>query len=457
MKSRDLLELAGRNLREAILRNSLTTLGIAVGVASLVAMLSLGVGLQQMINKRMTRSGLFNAVFVTQRQNFRGFGEGPRRGSAAPGANDESRPLDDAALELFKKVTDVVDAYPEIRVASEVHFEQASRMAFFAGLPTSAAADDAFEGMKGRFFSSPSAEETILQVEFARDLKPDTDSLIGQDLVLRYMERQPLPPDKKASSRSSAGWGFAVVPRERKLRIVGIIETSPGAGFGGFGRGGAFVPLALAQNLRSVQNTDIRSMLRAASTDTPPAVTYSSVTVRAKTAAQVPAVENTIKQMGFGTFSLLDATRNLRRVFAIIDLFLGIFGSLALAVASLGIINTLVMAILERRREIGILKALGAGDQDVRQLFFAEAGAMGIIGGALGVFLGWLMGQAINFGTKIYLSRLNPPVPPETVCAVPWWLVGGAIGFATMVSLVAGMYPASRAARLNPVEALRYE
>ncbi len=92
--------------------------------------------------------------------------------------------------------------------------------------------------------------------------------------------------------------------------------------------------------------------------------------------------------MGFAAFSLIDVTRNLRTFFAIFDMFLGIFGSLALAVASLGIINTLVMAILERRREIGVLKALGAADRDVRRLFFAEAGVMGLAGGLFGVRVG---------------------------------------------------------------------
>src|SRR6202000_1083719 len=104
-------------------------------------------------------------------------------------------------------------------------------------------------------------------------------------------------------------------------------------------------------------------------------------------------VEDAIKKLGFNTFSLQDATRSLRLVFTVFDLFLGLFGSLALAVASLGIINTLVMAILERRREIGVLKALGAADRDVRQLFFAEAGVMGLAGGVFGVLLGWGIGR----------------------------------------------------------------
>ena len=159
--------------------------------------------------------------------------------------------------------------------------------------------------------------------------------------------------------------------------------------------------------------------------------------------------------MGFAAFSLLDATRNLSLFFTIFDMLLGIFGSLALAVATLGIVNTLVMAILERRREIGVLKALGAADRDVSQLFFAEAGVMGLLGGFFGVGFGWVIGRAVTIGTNIYLKRQN--LPTTDIFSVPWWLVLGAIGFAVIVSLGAGLYPASRAARLNPVEALRYE
>jgi putative ABC transport system permease protein len=124
-------------------------------------------------------------------------------------------------------------------------------------------------------------------------------------------------------------------------------------------------------------------------------------------------------------------------------------------VASIGIVNTLVMAILERRREIGIMKAVGASDADVWTLFFAEAGVMGMFGGFAGVALGWVIGRVINFGTNIYLKRQH--FPPEQFWSVPWWLVGGAILFAVVVSLLSGFYPAARAARLDPVQALRYE
>ena len=452
MKVGDLAELALRNLREAVLRNSLTTLGVAVGVASLVAMLSLGVGLQELATRRLSNSGLFDTVIVMPRRNMQGI----RRAAANPVPAKEAPALDDDARKTMERLPNVIEVYPQIRFPTEVRYNGTPYSTIVAGVPDSARGNGAYDGIPGSFFSGPSADEAILQIELAKDLSEQPSTLIGKDLVVRYAERQALPPsgtnDGGGGNANDAGaGGFSIVPREKKLRIVGVIETEPAAGFGGFGSGRLLIPLEVASALRAAQVNDLRDAVRA--TNGKPA--YASLTVRAKSPSQVEAIETSIKNMGFGTFSLLDATRNLRLFFTIFDLLLGIFGSLALAVATLGIINTLVMAILERRREIGILKALGAADRDVKQLFFVEAGVMGLLGGTLGAGLGWLIGQAITFGTNVYLKRQS--LPPAHVFSVPWWLVLGAIAFAVIVSLAAGLYPATRAARLNPVEALRYE
>jgi putative ABC transport system permease protein len=448
MKLRDMTELAVRNLREAILRNSLTTLGVAVGVASLVAMLSLGVGLQQLASTRLTKSGLFDSIFVTAKSNLRGPGAGP---PATRAAAPKARPLDEDARAEITKLPNVIEVYPQIRFFTEVRFDGKPFATMVAGMPESSKQSGAFDGMQGSFFSSPDANEAILQAEFAKELDPQSKDLIGKDLALRYAERQSLTPEAGGAAQNSGG--FSVVPKEKHLRIIGVVDTEPASGFGGFGSGRLLIPLSVAETLRAAQVSDLRDVLRSGSSTGKPA--YASLTVRVKSPSLVDATEAKIKNLGFGTFSLLDASKSLRIFFSVFDLLLGIFGSLALAVATLGIVNTLVMAILERRREIGVLKALGAADGDVQQLFFVEAGVMGLAGGVLGVLLGWLIGQALTLATNIYLKRQD--LPGVQISSVPWWLIAGAIAFALLVSLVAGLYPASRAAKLNPVDALRYE
>jgi putative ABC transport system permease protein len=454
MKPRDLTDLALRNLREAILRNALTTLGVAVGVASLVAMLSLGVGLQELAAKRLSQSGLFDTVVVTPKNNFRGMGGGPpRREEADP--HKPPRVLDEDARHELEKLANVIEVYPQVRFFTEVRFNNKPFATVVAGMPESSKNSGSFDGMLGNFFSSATAHEAILQIEFAKELSTNTSSLLGQDLVLRYAERQALPAAADTAARDATDngvGGFSVVPKELHLKIVGIVETEPAQGFGGYGNARLLMPLDTASTLRAAQVNDLRDIVR---DHTANKITYPSLSVRAKAPSLVEPLENSIKSMGFNAFSLLDASKSLRTFFSVFDLLLGIFGSLALAVATLGIINTLVMAILERRREIGVLKALGAADSDVQQLFFVEAGVMGFFGGIFGVLFGWLIGRALTVGTNAYLQRQN--LNPIELSSVPWWLILSAIAFAIVVSLAAGLYPASRAAKLNPVDALRYE
>ena len=460
MKIPDLTELALRNLRESLLRNSLTTVGISVGVASLVAMLSLGIGLQQMASRRLVKSGLFDTIVVTSRRELRGMGREEERTGPAPG---ESRVLDEAARTEIERMPNVAEAYPDIRFATELRFEDKPHLTMVSALPESAKTNDAFDGMQGSFFSSNAAAEAVLQKSFAEELLGKTPALgaaepsvsdlakplLGKELTMRYAQRA-TSSAAPAATDDISGAAYSVVSREQKLKIVGVADLDPES-MRGPTRAKVFLPLKLAESLHVMQPTDLREIARAAS-DQP---VYSSISVRVKNPAQIQGVEDAIKKMGFTAFSILDASRGLRQFFAVLYAFLGIFGSLALMVASIGIVNTLVMAILERRREIGIMKAIGASDGDVKKLFFAEAGAMGILGGLVGVALGWTIGEVINLGTNVYLKRQS--LPPEHFWSVPWWLVGGAILFAFVVSMVSGLYPAGRAARLDPVQALRYE
>ncbi len=454
MKTSDLLGLATRNLRESKLRNSLTTVGISVGVASLVSMMSLGVGLQRMISARLEQVG-FNLISVMNRGNLMGMGGGGA--GASQNGTTEERILDEAARVEMERLPGVVEAYPELRFLGEFSFAGQTRRSMVTALPDSVKTTDNFNNVKGRFFASPEVAEAVVEKSFAaellgksvprqgRGMMPGMASasldvpalardLVGKELVLSYSERM--------AGKDQAG-GYSVLPRQATIKIVGVADLDMQSRYA---RTGVFLPMKFAQGLHAMQGADPRV------TSTP---AYAALTVRVKDSGQVQQVEDSIKKMGFGAMSIQDAMRSLRQGFAVFDIFLGVFGSLALAVASIGIVNTLVMAILERRREIGIMKAIGASDADVKRVFFAEAGAMGLTGGGVGVLLGWLIGRVINVGTNMYLARQG--ASSVEIWYVSWWLVVGALGFSVAVSLLAGWYPASRASRLDPVEALRYQ
>jgi putative ABC transport system permease protein len=455
VKFYDSVELAARNLRESVLRNSLTTLGIAVGVASLVAMLSLGIGLQRLASRHLRTSGLFDTVVVTSRRDLRSFNREQDSNAPAP---SESPELDEAARAKIEKLPNVAEAYPDIRFVTEFRFEDKPHLTMVAGLAFSSKDGDGFQGMQGRLFSSEEAHEVIIQKSFAAELLGKAPAARGQDdisvaevakpllgkqIVMRYGERA-------TSSAKADSASYSVISKELPLTIVGVTDLDPDS-MRGAARARLFLPERLILGLHAMQASNFRDSSGTTSSEP----TYTTVIARVNSAGKVDSVEQAIKKLGFNTFSILDASKGLQTFFRIVDSFLLIFGSLALTVACIGIVNTLVMAILERRREIGIMKAIGASDGDLRGLFFAEAGAMGIIGGVFGTALGWAIGRAINIGTNIYFQRLG--IAPEKILAVPWWLVASAIGLAVLVSLVSGLYPAARAAKLDPVQALRYE
>jgi ABC-type antimicrobial peptide transport system permease subunit len=234
--------------------------------------------------------------------------------------------------------------------------------------------------------------------------------------------------------------------------IVGIVERETGPFGGAGGVQGLMLPMAKAMEIFASSAASAQALIR------DPAQTsrrYPSVTVRVRSAQQTQDVEDQIKKMGFSAFSLNDALQGAKRGFILLDIVLSLIGSIALAVSSLGIMNTMVMSILERTREIGIMKAIGGSDGDIRRIFLIEASAIGFFGGIAGVALGWLVGRVVNIGANIYIQ--NQGGTPGDLFSLPFWLIGGAVGFSIAISLLAGSYPAARAAKLDPIQALRHD
>lgn len=187
---------------------------------------------------------------------------------------------------------------------------------------------------------------------------------------------------------------------------------------------------------------------------------YDNVLVKVNEVDNVIEVTEKITEMGYNAYTPQSMVQGVSNFYTIVQVIFGGVGAVALLVAAIGIANTMTMAILERTREIGLMKAIGATNRDVLSIFLGEAAGIGLVGGMGGVAVGWLVGQAVNVYTLPYLmtqaAQMGTP-PPEAAVYTPVWLPVFAILFATLIGLVSGLYPALRAATLVPVIALKYE
>jgi hypothetical protein len=183
---------------------------------------------------------------------------------------------------------------------------------------------------------------------------------------------------------------------------------------------------------------------------------YDEIFIRTGSLSDAAALVEWLNGRGYEVESLKMILDMANRGMIILKTMLGSVGGLALLVASIGIANTMIMAVYERTKEIGILKAVGAAPGQIRLLFVVEASMIGLLGGVIGTLLGWLLGRGLNWLILRILEWQEMPMQ-GTFFVVAWWLVVAALTFATLVGLLAGLYPAARAARLQPLDALRYE
>jgi putative ABC transport system permease protein len=441
----DAISLALRNLRQSKLRTFLTVLGVSIGIASLAGMVSLGVGLQDQFVGGFTRSGMFDAINVMPGLDLRGLpggrgGRGARRSSAQP-VDVPARMLDESALTDIAKLEHVKDVYPIVRVPIEVKFGDATEYTTATGVPLSSRGIGAFHTLAhGEFFRDETAADCMLSIPFANRLVEDPAKLLGATLSVGY-----------ATSDGTAQTMTQVKRVESSCRVIGVVQRETGPmPMGATNVAPVMLPMPLAREINAgVVNTQ-RSLMRNRVDNM-----FQAVTVKVTAAQHTQDVQDRIKQMGFSAFSLNDALAQAKRAFLILDILLGLVGSIALAVASLGIMNTMVMSILERTREIGIMKAIGGSDADVRRIFLIEASVIGVLGGVAGLVLGWVVGRVINFGANQYIVSQGGTA--ANLFSLPVWLIASALGFSIVVSLAAGLYPASRAARLDPIQALRHD
>ncbi len=485
----DIFSLALRNLRQAKLRATLTTMGVVVGVAVIVTMVSFGLGLQRNMLARFSALDLFNEiqVFGQGLSNLAGLArdtgrrdEGERRNGRQRPDKTPSRILDDAGVQQISQIPGVAYVEPNVNFSGYVRSngKVLSQNVGGANIPNASSRFSKFAA--GKMISSPTANEAVVTERFARDFgfeKPE--SAVGKTLDLLAA------PDETKKERSKedeeeASPNFFGIPLDdggldesssnlqtRAFTIVGVLNTEirEGAGQGGL-RGlmpgaGVYVPLQVAHDW-SRQHRGPMSRVALALARQGGNLTegqtegYDSAVVRVSDPVALTEVRKKITELGFGSFSIVDELDQIRTVFLIVDSVLGLLGGISLLVASFGIANTMIMSILERTREIGIMKAIGAEDREIKLIFFVEAAVIGVLGGIIGVLVAWGIDGIAN--RLAYRFILKPQGAGFIdFFSLPLYLSVGAIVFALLVSIAAALYPASRAARIDPVRALRHD
>ncbi len=483
MTGRDLLENAFGNLWRMKLRSSLTVAGVVIAIAAFTAMLSFGAGGKKYVDERFEEFGLFSTMRVFPNKT----------------PNGEGRKLDEEAAKEIAAIPGVRTVYPIDAFQVTAYFADTMATVDAQVIPLEATYTKAFEQLRqGTLFSSDTASQVIVSEDFLRKIgRSDADSVLGKNLILEahlaridsgIVKILKIPPDtlRERIKRIDPDSLFKVQYTKRllfremadavtrfidgllndratvrdTLTICGIMPSSEHTPLN-------IRPLLITNHTAQRLNqgniiSDPKDLLYGLATGTLTqgrwdfeSKVYPRMTLDVDPKVPYSAITDSIEALGFSVFSFAREFEEMQRFFLFFDLGLAGIGLIALITASLGIANTLIMSILERRREIGVLKALGADDRDVRIMFLVEAGTIGLVGAALGVVFGWLITRLISeIGQAIMRAR---DVPPVDLFALPLWLIGLGIGFGVLVSLIAGYYPAMRAAKLDPVTALRDE
>jgi putative ABC transport system permease protein len=418
---KDTLQSAVRNLGRRPVRNILTAGGVLIGIITLVAMVSLGVGVQREVQRNFETIGLENIFVMPQFEDSDGFDPFAQLDPTVPLTPDVVSQI--TAIDNVVKVTPALSLPPGMNITLSKGSESIPvRIVNSDQIPFQFGPSGHSDLMAG-FDISARDSGALLFSGLADQLLKENETygeLVGQQIVLTLT----LPRGETAD--------FA-------MAITGIQD--------GFGTRSLDVGLEERVAMRAWWFDDPDFLSRDG---------YDQLIVQATDLQAIPAITVAIEELDLNVQSLEAILDIANQVLALLQVLLGSVGALALLVAALGVANTMMMAIYERTREIGVLKALGASAAEIRRLFTLEAGMIGLIGGFLGLIAGALLGRLVDWIAHRYLiSEGLTGVGPLSI--VPWWLALGALLFALLIGILAGLYPAARAARLDPVIALRHE
>ena len=444
MKTIDIFGYSFSAIKLRKLRAALTTMGVVIGIAAIVALLSITQGLQATITGQLNQGLSANTLIVTPGSGgFIGGAGGGGGGGAGPGAGGDGGfgggvgASDNSGFKLYINYTSEIEALSvdidtSIAVISRGGFIQTdnlNRTATIYGVDFSKYAQvypTTFEAASGTIPLIPVETDAIVGTRLNQ---PGQNGTIffgaGDRINITWTNATVLPPINETYTAD----------------VSGVLDKIGGFGIGGPSDTGVYIPIDKAQSFLGTEQADM-IIVKLKSSDNATITTVSKL-ITDHFSNQVSVISST------AVLSLLTS------IFSLLQLFLGGIAAISLLVAGIGIMNIMIVSLIERTREIGILKALGMKSRTVLTIFLGESVIIGLMGAIIGIMLGWILANATAtvLGSGAFGSgggfTITPLLTPEVLV--------GALGFGVGVSVVFALYPAWRASKLKPVEALRYE
>ncbi len=436
MKLIDLLTLIWSNLSRRKGRVALTTIGVIIGTAAVVLLVSLGVGLQQNAESQLGGIGDLTRIVV-----YPAFSEGPVAATGPGGMPEQLAPLNRAAIDSIAALPGVTAVIPQD------YFMGGAMMSVGrlegGGSIIGVGTDDLSNlGVTAAQGETALARGTVIVGSQVANNFYDPRARPGQEM--------PPPPDLYGQSLviDLVKWteDGTEVHKTVRTRVAGVLEEMQDepdwSVYMSMGELEGYNAWSTGQRVDRDKNG------------------YGTLIVKVGDVDQVLDVADQITAMGFQAWSPQSFVEGISSFYLVLQVAFGAMGAIALLVAAIGIANTMTMAILERTREIGLMKAVGANNRHVLSIFLGEAAGIGFLGGLGGIVIAWALGQVLNVLVISYMAgqaAQTGGLPPTSAVITPVWLPLSALIFATLMGLFSGLYPALSAATLAPMSALKYE
>lgn len=437
MSISDVIKMALRNLWKRKLRTFLTILGVIIGTASIVVMVSIGIGMNESFQKQVEEWGSLQVINVYAAGSDRYYGEEEVQ------KDKKATEITTSTIEEFKKI-------PYVEAATPVMNEY---ICFVAGKYLTDASVQGIDPASMEAMGYKAEEGRVLQ-------EGDSKTLVfGADVInnfynpklswrMRYDSPSPEVDIFNDKVMITTDWNYGTRDADKALKpikaeVVGTLRSGGSDGYF------VFMPIKELEKIKIEQAEYEAKKYKDRNAQKIKKGVYENAMVKVDNMNHVKEVQETIKDMGFRASSLTDQLETMKETTKMLRMMLGAIGAISLIVAAIGITNTMVMAIYERTREIGVMKVIGASLSDIKKLFLTEAAFIGFAGGLAGILVSLGASKIVN----IFAIRTNS----NMLSSIPVWLCGASLVFATLIGIAAGYLPAKRAMKLSALSAIKTE